>query len=38
VEKSSLPVRTAEVMTTILSAAGGNMPSSRKSFAVLSNT
>jgi hypothetical protein len=38
VEKSSLQVRTAEVITTNLIAAGGNMPSSRKCFAVLSNT
>jgi len=37
VEKSTLPVRTAEVISTILSAAKAESPSSRKSFAVLSN-
>jgi len=37
VEKSTLPVRTAKVITTILSAAVGDTPSGRKSFAVLSN-
>jgi UDPglucose 6-dehydrogenase len=37
VEKSTLPVRTAEVISTILSAAEGNTPSCRKSFSVLSN-
>lgn len=36
VEKSTLPVRTAEVITTILTAAEGNTPSSSKSFSVLS--
>jgi len=37
VETSTLPVRTAKVITTILSAAVGDTPSGRKSFAVLSN-
>jgi hypothetical protein len=37
VETSTLPVRTAEVITTILSAAEGETSSGRKSFAVLSN-
>jgi UDPglucose 6-dehydrogenase len=37
VETSTLPVRTAEVITTFLSAAEGETPSGRKSFAVLSN-
>ena len=37
VEKSTLPVRTAEVITTILTAAEANTPSGRKSFSVLSN-
>jgi hypothetical protein len=37
VETSTLPVRTAEVITTILAAAESNTPSGRRSFAVLSN-
>ena len=37
VETSTLPVRTAEVITTILSAAEAETPFGRKSFAVLSN-
>ncbi len=37
VEKSTLPVRTAAVIKTILGAAEGETPSGRKSFAVLSN-
>ena len=37
VETCTLPVRTAEVITTILSAAEGETPSGRKSFSVLSN-
>ena len=37
VEKSTLQVRTAEVITTILSAAEAESPSGRKSFSVLSN-
>ena len=37
VETSTLPVRTAEVITTILSAAEAESPSGSKSFAVLSN-
>ena len=37
VETSTLPVRTAKVITTILSAAEAETPSGRKSFAVLSN-
>jgi UDPglucose 6-dehydrogenase len=37
VEKSTLPVRTAEVITTILTAAEAETSSGRKSFAVLSN-
>jgi UDPglucose 6-dehydrogenase len=37
VEKSTLPVPTAGVITSIFSAAEGNTPSGRRSFAVLSN-
>ena len=37
VEKSTLPVRTAEVITTILSAAEAESPSGSKTFSVLSN-
>jgi len=37
VEKSTLPVRTAQVITTILAAAEGDTPSGPKSFSVLSN-
>ena len=37
VEKSTLPVRTAEVITTMLSDAEAESPSGRKSFSVLSN-
>jgi len=37
VEKSTLPVRTAAVIRTILEAAEGDTPSGRKSFDVLSN-
>ncbi|MEB3275957.1 MAG: nucleotide sugar dehydrogenase [Cyanobacteriota bacterium] len=37
VEKSTLPVRTAAVIKTILGAAEGDTPSGYKSFAVLSN-
>ena len=37
VEKSTLPVRTAAVIKTILGAAEGETPSGSKSFAVLSN-
>ena len=37
VEKSTLPVRTAEVITTILNAAEAESPSGSKTFSVLSN-
>jgi UDPglucose 6-dehydrogenase len=37
VEKSTLPVRTAEVITTILGAAEAESPSGSKTFSVLSN-
>jgi len=37
VEKSTLPVRTAAVIQTILGAAEGDTPAGRKSFSVLSN-
>ncbi len=37
VEKSTLPVRTAEVITTILSAAEAESASDRRSFSVLSS-
>jgi len=37
VEKSTLPVRTAEVIQTILAAAEGDTPTGGKSFSVLSN-
>ena len=37
VEKSTLPVRTAAVIKTILAAAAGETPNGRKSFQVLSN-
>ncbi len=37
VEKSTLPVRTAEVITTILSAAETEWPSGSKTFSMLSN-
>ncbi|MBM5809965.1 MAG: nucleotide sugar dehydrogenase, partial [Cyanobacteria bacterium M_surface_9_m1_291] len=37
VEKSTLPVRTAEVIKTILEAAEGDTPTGSKTFSVLSN-